>query len=116
MAKDRLFLIKPGFTDPKREDGPFVCPFCNQIEGLFASFPELAANIDVERVDFPRPRAAVIAAVGETNQELPLLVFGDAPPADGKAPGETNYVQDTNRILALLAERHGFPRPHKFLA
>ena len=116
MAKDKLYLIKPGFTDPNRDDGPFVCPFCNQIEGLLASFPDLAAHIEVERIDFPRPRAAVIAAVGEANQGLPLLVFGDAPPADANHYGETAYVQDTNRILILLAERHGFPKPHKFLA
>ena len=116
MAKDKLYLIKPGFTDPKRDDGPFACPFCNQIEGLLASFPDLAAGIDVERVDFPRPRAAVIAVVGEDNQGLPLLVFGDGPPADANRHGDTAYVQDTNRILTLLAERHGFPKPHKFLA
>jgi len=112
MAKDKLFLIKPGFTDPKRDDGPFVCPFCNQVEGLLASFPELARNIDVERVDFPRPRTVVIAAVGEANQGLPLLVLGDNPPEDALRYGDTSFIQDTKRILALLAERHGFPRLH----
>ncbi|SEP67329.1 Protein of unknown function [Devosia sp. YR412] len=116
MAKDKLYLITPGFTDPNRDDGPFVCPFCNQIEGLLASFPDLATKLDIERVAFPRPRAAVIAVVGEDNQGLPLLVFGDAPPDDAKRHGETAYLQDTNRILTLLAERHGFPKPHKFLS
>lgn len=116
MAKDKLFLIKPGFTDSKRDDGPFVCPFCNQIEGLLASFPDLAQRIDVERVDSQRPRAEVIAVAGEANQGLPLLVFGDAPPDDASRHGEVAFLQDTNRILTLLAERHGFPRPHKFLA
>lgn len=116
MAKDKLYLIKPGFTDPKRDDGPFVCPFCNQIEGLLASFPELASRIKVERVDFPRPRAAVIAVVGEANQGLPLLVFGSDAPDDAARHGDTAYMQDTNAILTLLAERHGFPKPHKFLA
>lgn len=116
MAKDKLYLITPGFTDPNRDDGPFVCPFCNEVEGLLASFPELAAKLDIERVAFPRPRAAVIAAVGEDNQGLPLLVFGDTPPDDAKRQGETAFLQDTNRILTLLAERHGFPKPHKFLS
>ena len=37
MAKDRIFLIAPGFTDPKRDDGPFICPYCNQIEGILAA-------------------------------------------------------------------------------
>ena len=115
MARDKLYLITPGFTDPNRDDGPFVCPFCNQIEGLLASFPALAARLDVERVEFARPRAAVIAAVGEANQGLPLLVFGDDPPDHAAHYGDTAYVQDTNTILTLLADRHGFPRPHKFL-
>jgi len=58
----------------------------------------------------------VISAVGEANQGLPLLVFGDAPPDHAKHHGETAYLQDTNGILTLLSERHGFPKPHKFLA
>lgn len=116
MANDKLYLIKPGFIDPNRDDGPFVCPFCNQIEGLLASFPDLTAQLEVEHVDFPRPRAAVIAAIGEANQALPLLVFGDNPPESASRHGEVAYVQDTNQILTLLATRHGFPRPHKFLS
>nr|WP_295888038.1 DUF3088 domain-containing protein [uncultured Devosia sp.] len=112
MAKDKLFLIKPGFTDPKRTDGPFVCPFCNQVEGLLASFPVLARKVDVERVDFPRPRVSVIAAVGEANQSLPLLVLGDSPPDDASRHGDTAFIQDTKRILELLAQRHGFPKLH----
>ena len=116
VAKDRLFLIKPGFTDPKRDDGPFVCPFCNQIDGQLASCPALAAGIEVTRVDFPRPRAAVMDLVGEANQGLPLLVFGEAPPDDAARNCDTAYLQDTNRILTLLSQRHGFPKLHKFLA
>jgi hypothetical protein len=115
LAKDKLFLIKPGFTDPKRDDGPFVCPFCNQIEGLLASFPALAEKLDVERVEFARPRQAVIAVVGEANQGLPLLVFGDDAPEGSARRDDVAYVQDTNTILTVLAERHGFPLPHKFL-
>lgn len=115
MAKDKLYLIKPGFTDPNRDDCPFVCPFCNQIEGLLASFPDFAAQIEVEHVDFPRPRAPVIAAIGDANQALPLLVFGDNPPDDASRHGDVVYVQDTNAILTLLATRHGFPKLHKFL-
>ncbi|MBP2548949.1 hypothetical protein J2858_001865 [Neorhizobium galegae] len=112
MAKDRLFLIAPGFEDPKYPGTVFVCPYCNQVEGLLASFPALAQKIEVNRVGFLRPRADVIAVVGEENQSLPLLVLGDNPPEDAREAGGVHFVQDTKRILDLLAERHGFPRLH----
>lgn len=112
MAKDKLFLLTPGFTNPNRDDGPFVCPFSNQVEGLLASFPDLAAKLDVERVAFARPRAAVVTILGEENQALPLLILADNPPDDAKHHGDIAFIQDTPRILALLAERHGFPKLH----
>lgn len=110
LVDDILYLIAPDFHVPGREDGPFVCPFCNQIEGLLASFPQLALDIEVVRVPFPRPRAAVVALVGEENQALPLLILGEDPPADARQHGNIRFIADTDRILDLLATRHGFPR------
>lgn len=112
MAKDKLFLLKPGFADPDRPGAVFVCPYSNQVEGLLAAFPERAAGIDITRVDFPRPRSEVVALLGEGNQSLPALVFGDDPPADALEHGGVRFISDTARILALLAERHGFPQVH----
>lgn len=112
MAKDQIFLIAPGFTDPKREDGPFICPYCNQVEGLLASFPELAASVQVTRLPFARPRLPVIALIGEDNQGLPVLVLGNNPPADARQANGHYFIDDTRRILDLLAERHGFPKVH----
>ena len=111
-TKDKIFLIAPGFDDPKRDDGPFVCPYCNQVEGLLASFPALAENVEVTRLPFPRPRQPVIELIGEENQGLPVLVFGDNPPADAREANGNYFISDTSRILALLAERHGFPKLH----
>lgn len=112
MSKDTLFLIEPGFEDPKRPGTRFFCPYCNQIEGLLANFPDLTTRLDIRRVGFARPRETVITAVGEENQSLPLLVFGGEAPEDALAHGGARFVRDTERILALLAERHGFPHPH----
>ena len=84
-----------------------------EVEGLLASFPYLAANLDIERLPFPRPRQAVIALLGEENQSLPALIFGDgAIPDDAERHGEVAFIKSTRRILDLLAERHGFPRLH----
>lgn len=112
MAKDKLYLITPGFTDPNKPGTQFVCPFCNQIEGLIKSFPELAEKVDIERVGFLRPRRPVIDAIGEANQSLPVIVFGGNPPGDAKDHLGVSFVNDTTRILELLSERHGFPRLH----
>ncbi len=112
MAKDTLFLIAPGFEDPKHPRVTFVCPHCNQIEGLLAAFPDLEKRLDIHRVGFIRPRDAVIAQVGEQNQSLPLLIFAHDAPEDATVRGDKRFVQDTKRILSLLAERHGFPQLH----
>jgi hypothetical protein len=112
MSRDKLFLISPGFSDPTKPGNNFVCPSCNAIEGLLASSPQLAAAIDVERVSFPRPRQPVIDAVGEENQSLPVLILSGDAPADAGDWRGTRFVGKTERILELLAERHGFPRIH----
>ncbi|MFG1477986.1 DUF3088 domain-containing protein [Xanthobacter sp. V4C-4] len=114
MSRDRLILITPGFSDPASPGRTFFCPDCNQVEGLLASHPALLERIDVERVPFARPRAAVIAVLGADNQGLPVLILGDAapPPADALSHGEFRFVTDTRRILELIAERHGVPFPH----
>ncbi|AGS26010.1 hypothetical protein REMIM1_PF00343 (plasmid) [Rhizobium etli bv. mimosae str. Mim1] len=66
----------------------------------------------MERVPFPRPRAKVIETVGEENQSLPVIILADNPPVDAGNWRGTRFVGKTDRILELLAERHGFPRLH----
>ncbi len=112
MSHDKLYLIEPGFSDPKKPGVSFVCPYCNAIEGLLASYPNLARKIEVERIPFPRPRVSVIGAVGEDNQSLPVLILAENAPADAEDWNGTRFVNKTDRILELLAERHGFPRLH----
>lgn len=114
MSRDRLLLLSPGFEDPKQPGKRFVCPDCLPIEGLLASAPELSAKLDISHHAFARPRTAVIAALDEAHQGLPVLILGDAPPAppDAQALGGTRFVTDTRRILELLAERHGFANVH----
>ena len=112
MPRDRLLLLKPGFTDPKHPGETFVCPDCLPIEGLLAADPERAAGLDIEHLTFARPRQAVIAALDADHQGLPVLILGDTPPVDAQTLGDKRFVTDTRRILDLLAERHGFPKVH----
>ena len=101
MTRDRLFLLDREFADAALPDRSFYCKDCMSIEGLLAAFPERAANIDVARVAFSRPRDPVVAALGEANQVLPSLAFA-----------EGGFVNDTEALLTALHERHGFPERH----
>lgn len=114
MNRDLLLLLEPGFADPAYPGERFVCPDGAPIEGLLASDPPRVARLDVRRVPFARPRKAVIEALDDEHQGLPVLVLGDDQPAphDAQTLGERRFVTDTRRILELLAERHGFPKIH----
>jgi hypothetical protein len=112
--RDLLILLEPGFKDPKRPGEVFVCPDGAPIEGLLASDPARNVRLDIRRVPFERPRRAVVEALSEDHQSLPVLILGNEypAPADAKSYGEKRFVTDTRRILALLAQRHGFPKIH----
>jgi hypothetical protein len=114
MSRDKLFLLPSEFEDSKYPGKRFYCQYGSLIGSLLASFPELAKKIDVERVDFQRPRAPVVALVGEENQSLPLLVLGDETQAgpESRSHGDVRFISDTKQILQALAVRHGFPEPH----
>ncbi|WP_326543335.1 DUF3088 domain-containing protein [Pseudorhodoferax sp.] len=114
MAKDRLILLQPGFSDTKYPGEQFVCIDCLPVEGLLASDPARGAALQVERVPFEKPRQAVVEALGPDHQSLPVLILGDAlaAPDDALQANGLRFVNDTRRILALLAERHGFFRVH----
>lgn len=56
----------------------------------------------------------MIELVGEGNQGLPLLVLaeGDTSPHQTCTYEGRAFIADKDKILAALAERHGFPVPH----
>ncbi|UTD26233.1 DUF3088 domain-containing protein [Bradyrhizobium sp. WD16] len=114
MSRARLYLLSPGFEDPSRPGRFFVCPHCNTIEGLLKSFPGLATQLDVFRLPFPKPRRVLVELLGEQHQSLPVLVFADTVPvpADAKIANGHRYLDATDRILAILAERYDFPQLH----
>ena len=101
MTKDRLFLLQHDFADPELGGRIFYCKDCMTVEGLLAAFPDLAKNIEVVTVPWPRPRAAVVDAIGEANQNLPSLVLH-----------EGGFVNEIEALLTALHTRHGFPERH----
>jgi hypothetical protein len=114
MSRDLLLLLEHGFADPKYPGERFVCPDCIPIEGLLAGEPDKLRSLDIRRLPFPRPRAEVVALLDADHQGLPVLILGDDQPIpdDVERLGDKRFVTDTRRILELLAQRHGFARPH----
>ncbi|EEQ96749.1 Hypothetical protein OINT_1002208 [Brucella intermedia LMG 3301] len=114
MNQDKLFLLKPGFEDPAYPGQKFYCWHCALIEGVLASFPALGSDLDIERVEWQRPRKAVIALAGEDNQSLPLLIVkdGDRSAFETGVHDGRSLIADPHKILAALTERHGFPPLH----
>ncbi|WP_426436284.1 DUF3088 domain-containing protein [Bradyrhizobium genosp. P] len=114
MLRDRLFLLKPDFEDLAFPGRRFYCWHCALLEGVLASFPQLAAAIDVERIAWPRPRREVVDLIGVENQSLPVLVLADDAGAGletGRANGR-RFVEGKDAILRVLTQRHGIPDAH----
>jgi hypothetical protein len=112
--KATLYLLDPSFEDAAYPGQKFFCRHGALVEGVLGNFPAVAAEISIERVAFPRPRNVVIAAIGEANQSLPVLVL-PAGETSASATGIANgraFASGSNAILATLAERHGLPVIH----
>ena len=109
MARDRLFLLAPGFE----KDGiPSFCGPCAMVEGFLGYFPQVRETLEIVYYPFPRPRAAIVDRVGEANQSMPVLVL--AGPSDHPDVQQVNgnwFVIDPKPICRFLAERHGLPVP-----
>ncbi len=121
MTRDTLFLLKPDFQDGA--EGPCYCPACATLEGVLSFYPRLRTQLDVQYVDFPRPRSAGLAASGAANPGRPALV-GAADPAAGPAADPAlagldvreaqgrRFLQSAGDIGRYLARRYGIGEPH----
>lgn len=101
MIRDTLYLLDPEFSDDALPGRAFYCKDCITVDGLLAAFPASAARLDVVRLPYPRPRAAIVDLLGEENQNLPCLVLA-----------EGGFVNEIEALLAALHTRHGFPERH----
>ncbi len=110
---DTLYLLESEFVDPAHPGRRFYCWHCMLLEGLLARFTALAGRLEVRRVSWPRPRAALVSLLGEEHQSLPVLVLGDDTPYErARFHAGQRFIDDMDGILAALAVRHGFPHKH----
>jgi len=100
MNKDKLFLLKPDFH--KDKEGPFYCPECALVEGVLSFYPKLRHKIDVQYVDFVKPRATVVAELGEANQGCPVLVLVDGR----RVPDASLDIRESNGRRFITNEAH----------
>lgn len=115
MVKDTLFLLKPGFED--QGEGPFYCPDCAGIEGLLSFYPQLKDLIDVQYVDFRRPRQPIVDMVGTDNQGAPVLVLGEGERDVPRGVVVREYqgklfINDAMEIALYLSLAYDVAKPH----
>ena len=106
--------MAPGFPDG--DDGPFFCPHAAVMEGFLKYVPDLESHLDVRRIDFARPRPAIVALLGEEHQGTPVLVLeGDHDPADDTQVSEQTgraFILGEMDISQFLSRELGIMKPH----
>lgn len=84
------------------------------MEGLIASFPDMASKLDVLRIAWPRPRDTLTKILGPNNQSLPVLILADSPPEGilAKTYNGISFINEKDTILQALSLIYGIPAPH----
>jgi hypothetical protein len=114
MNRHTLFLMTPGFPDG--DDGPFFCPHSAAMEGFLKYVPQLESHLNVRRIDFARPRPAIVELLGEEHQGTPVLVLAeDHDPAEDVQVSEQTgraFILGEMDISRFLSRELGIMKPH----
>ncbi len=110
--KDQLYLLRPGFFNAGL--GPLYCGDSLPVEGMLSFFPRLRTLLDVHYLEFPRPRAALVSALGEEFQAIPVLILADEREVSDEelTPNEANgkrFFADQRNIRRYLSAQHSLP-------
>jgi hypothetical protein len=115
----KLFLLKPDFKDSKsdNEGKLYFCPQCAMIAGIIKYYPQLETMLEINYVDFKKPRKAIIELIGEDNQSCPVLVIENNQEENVdlsyfKSYGDKLFINSTDSILKYLSEEYGIGNPH----
>ena len=110
--KDQLYLLRPGFFNVGV--GPLYCGDSLPVEGLLSFFPQLRTLLDVHYIEFPRPRAVLVDALGEAHQGIPVLILADGRkiPDEELTPKQANgkrFFADERSIRRYLSAQYHLP-------
>jgi hypothetical protein len=113
MAKDTLYLLPVSFE----KDGALrFCPDCAMMEGYLAAHPALRDVLDIIRVDYARPRPALVERLGEHHQNAPTLILAQPAPDAGphgeiQSASGLSFLTNARPITRWLADRYGLAAP-----
>ena len=111
--KDQLFLLRPGFMNAGI--GPLYCNDSAPVEGMLSFFPTFRQLVDVQYVDFARPRRPLVEALGPDHQSLPVLILAsdrtlkDGNPQPQQANGRQFFASERD-VRNYLATQYGLPQ------
>ena len=110
--KDQLYLLRPGFSNAGI--GPLYCNDSAPVEGMLSFFPALRELVDVHYLEFQRPRAALVAALGEEHQSLPVLIVAPGrkikdESLDPQSAKNRLFFADEKQIRQYLSGQYGMP-------
>ena len=112
MTRDTLFLLAPGFSDNDRRE---YCPECAEMWGLLSYFPAIKESVEINYQPIVRPRADIVALLGDKNQNCPTLILsGDSPRFDNCGIMQKNghrFINNARDIGKYYAQRFGTPYP-----
>jgi hypothetical protein len=110
MTRDILFLLPPGFlADGRRE----YCPECAELWGVLHYYPALIHALDIRYQPIERPRAEMVAFLGEAHQNCPTLMLADDAPdhAVVQRAGAVRLIDNARDIGVYFAYRFGAAHP-----
>lgn len=112
MAKDKLFLLPPGFQDKGRRE---FCPECAEIWGVLSYYPAIKESLEIIYVELKHPRAPICELLGDGTWNAPTLVLAeanaDAEGVEFEHAGGHAYLGSARQIAAYFAAKFGTAVP-----
>ncbi len=112
-GKDLLFLLTGSWVNEETGEER-LCPDACLVEGALLLNPHWAEAVTIVRVDYPRPRPAIVDLLDEQNQNAPTLILAAESPAHQPVEAEINgrrIMTDPKQICRQLAQAYGGSRP-----
>jgi hypothetical protein len=111
--KDRLFLLRPGFYNVGI--GPLYCTESLPVEGMLSFFPEIRTLIEVQYLEFGRPREPLVQLLGKENQSVPVLILTPRRRVRAEAPEprlirDQRVYTDEQQIRGYLSVQYRLPQ------